>query len=86
MSTNAFIFNVLFQLGYCEVMWFVSENHNLKLTMSIVKMVMYLNIFFILIGGGISHFVTVYFLSLYYIVIYKQRIYEALQNKKTQSN
>ncbi|MCK5608804.1 hypothetical protein KAR91_43410 [Candidatus Pacearchaeota archaeon] len=84
MNRTTGILVILSIIGYCELMWWIVKRNpaTIKEIMGVVKMVIYINIFLSFLGQSISQFINIYFMTLYYFVIYRERGNELQSNNK----
>jgi hypothetical protein len=87
MDRTVFILKIFTDIIWYEFMWILVKKNKFKLStvQMILKYLMGLNIFFLILIPNTPTFVNLYFMSLWYFVIYPQRIITELTEEQAKS-
>lgn len=84
MTTAEYITKVILDVLFYEWIWYVLKRNPRKLTIlqNVMRYLIALNIMFLILGSGIGTFINLYFMTLWYFVIYPERICNELMVEK----
>jgi len=87
LNTSTFIYKILIDLFFYEFIWvFVKRGtYKIKTLQFLMKFLIGLNIFFLITIGSIHNFVNLYFMTMWYFVIYPDRILNELTEEKIEN-
>lgn len=88
MDRTVFILKILTDILWYEFIWYIVKKNRMKLSTmkNIMKVLMIINAFALLLVTGIGNFVNLYFMTLWYFIIYPDRIIDELTEEQAKSN
>ena len=80
MTTSGFILKVIVDILFYELAWSLIRKGrlNLKALYMALKTLIWLNIMLLILGAGTHTFVNIYFMTLWFLVIFPDRIMNEL--------